>query len=86
VFFHHCLDLTIFIRKIAIAAMQQFSQDSVPDRRLMMNTKTHGTQHSTRVGADSLSQREAIIKKAQESVRASHQRMRSRTRSYGVRV
>jgi hypothetical protein len=54
-----------------------------------MNTKTHGKQHSVRVSADSLStplQREAIIKKAQESVRASHQRMRCRCRSHGARV
>ena len=44
-----------------------------------MNTKTHGMQHGAHVNADSLSlQREAIIKKAQESVRASHHRMRSR--------
>jgi hypothetical protein len=52
----------------------------------MMETRTHGIQHSTHIGADSLSRREAIIKKAQESVRASHQRMRSRSRSCGARA
>jgi len=44
-----------------------------------MNTKTHGMQHGAHASADSLSlQRETIIRKAQESVRASHQRMRNR--------
>jgi hypothetical protein len=52
-----------------------------------MNTKTHGTQHASHLSAGSLSlQREAIIKKAQESVRASHQRMRSRCHGRGARV
>ncbi len=44
-----------------------------------MNAKTHGMQHDAHVTTDSLSiQRETIIRKAQESVRASHQRMRNR--------
>jgi len=54
-----------------------------------MNTKTHGVPHGSHVNADSLSlplQRETIIKKAQESVRVSHQRMRSRCHSRGTRV
>ncbi|MDR2014682.1 MAG: hypothetical protein LBP99_03540 [Azoarcus sp.] len=54
-----------------------------------MNTKTHGIQRNAHVSADSCTlplQREAIIRKAQESVRASHQRMRSRCHSHGVRV
>jgi hypothetical protein len=42
-----------------------------------MNTQSHGIQHG--VNLDSLLvQRAIIIKKAQENVRASHQRMRSR--------
>jgi hypothetical protein len=55
----------------------------------VMNTKTHGTQHGSHVSAGLLSlpvQRETIIKKAQESVRASHQRMRSRCHVRGARV
>jgi len=54
-----------------------------------MNTKTHGMQHGSHVNADSISlplQRETIIKKAQESVRASHQRMRSRCNGRGSRA
>ncbi|MDR2208392.1 MAG: hypothetical protein LBE22_05415 [Azoarcus sp.] len=52
-----------------------------------MSTKTHGKQHGAGVNADSLSlQREAIIKKAQENVRASHQRMRTRSHRHGSRV
>ncbi|MDR2881285.1 MAG: hypothetical protein LBV29_05240 [Azoarcus sp.] len=53
-----------------------------------MNTKPHGLQHSVQVNANSLSfEREVIIKKAQENVRASHQRMRSRRRhSHSSRV
>jgi len=54
-----------------------------------MNTKTHGMQHSSHANASSLSllpQRETIIKKARESVRASHQRMRSRCHGRGTRV
>lgn len=48
-----------------------------------MNTKVHNKQHSTQLNADTLSlQRETIIKKAQESVRASHQRMRNRARRH----
>ena len=44
-----------------------------------MNTKTHKMQHGAHVNAGSLPlQREIVIKKAQENVRASHQRMRSR--------
>ena len=52
-----------------------------------MNTKTHGMQHGSHVNVDSLSlQRETIIKKAQESVRASHQRMRNRCHGRGARA
>ena len=52
-----------------------------------MNSKTHGMQHSSHLNTDSLSpQRETIIKKAQESVRASHQRMRNRCHGRSARV
>lgn len=46
-----------------------------------MNTKVHSKQNGSQLNVDTLSlQREIIIKKAQESVRASHQRMRNRAR------
>ena len=44
-----------------------------------MNTTTHSIQFGSLVGIESLmQQRASIIKKAQETVRASHERMRSR--------
>ncbi|MDR3087926.1 MAG: hypothetical protein LBU45_08280 [Azoarcus sp.] len=50
-----------------------------------MNMNTHGMQQGSRVNVDSLSlQRAMIIKKAQESVQASHQRMRHRVRNARV--
>ena len=48
-----------------------------------MNTKVHSKQNGSQLSVDTLSlQRESIIKKAQESVRASHQRMRNRVRHH----
>jgi|GEM_PF-1957921 len=52
-----------------------------------MNTKAYGTRHGESVSASSATlffQRETIIKRAQENVRASHQRMRNRRRSRGA--
>jgi hypothetical protein len=50
-----------------------------------MNMKTFGSQLDNRANADAPSHRRAqLIKKAQESVRASHQRMRSRLRKTRV--
>jgi hypothetical protein len=44
-----------------------------------MNAKATGAQHDNRSNVDALSHRRAmLIKKAQERVQASHQRMRSR--------
>lgn len=46
---------------------------------------TYRMQHGSRIDTDSLSlQRETIIKKAQENVRASHQRMQRRVRNSRV--
>ncbi|MDR3214041.1 MAG: hypothetical protein LBT71_09050 [Azoarcus sp.] len=53
-----------------------------------MNTETLGTQGTLQGGygnVDVLAHRRAmIIKKAQESVRQSHQRMRSRTHKFRI--
>lgn len=43
-----------------------------------MNTKAHSTSASTQKNHSLPLQRETIIKKAQENVRVSHQRMRTR--------
>ena len=50
-----------------------------------MNAKATASQHDSRSNVDVLSHRRAmIIKKAQERVQASHQRMRSRIRKTRV--
>jgi hypothetical protein len=50
-----------------------------------MNAKAPNAQHDSRTNVDALSHRRAmIIKKAQESVQASHQRMLSRVRKARV--
>ncbi|MDR2092261.1 MAG: hypothetical protein LBP58_02940 [Azoarcus sp.] len=50
-----------------------------------MNTETFGTLQGKHIGQDALVRRRAIIiNKARESVRLSHQRMRSRARKFRV--
>ncbi|GHU02093.1 hypothetical protein FACS1894154_12000 [Betaproteobacteria bacterium] len=50
-----------------------------------MNAKANSVQHDSRSNLDAISHRRAmIIKKAQERVQASHQRMRSRIRKTRV--
>ncbi|MDR1661204.1 MAG: hypothetical protein LBR95_02075 [Azoarcus sp.] len=50
-----------------------------------MNTETFRTSQSKHANPDALAHRRAmIIKKARESVRLSHQRMRSRARKFRV--
>jgi hypothetical protein len=52
---------------------------------MAMNSKTYGSQLETRTNADAHTNRRAqLIKKARESVQASHQRMHSRLRKTRV--
>jgi hypothetical protein len=68
------------------AALHQYAASPITLLEcLAMDMKTFGSQPDNRANVDAGSHHRAqLIKKAQESVRASHQRMRSRIRKSRV--
>jgi hypothetical protein len=75
--------IDLLLRQWRIAFPQSSKTVASLQEYKIMNTETFGTLQGKHIGQDALVRRRAIIiNKARESVRLSHQRMRSRARKF----